>query len=95
MSMNFWSCRFGRESGLTRAGHGLPQGPELFAEDLEVQRGLAGKVVVEHRLVDAGAPDDAIDFGPIKSARGKLVQRGVHEFLPSRAGGGAGHLESY
>ena len=53
------------------------------AHDLEVELALAAEVVVEHRLVDAGARGDAVGAGGVVAALGELERRGAED-------GGAG-----
>ena len=51
------------------------------AQQRAVQRLLAAEVVVEHRLVDAGAAGDAIDAGAGVAARGELDGGGGQDAL--------------
>ena len=60
----------GRAASETRRADGL----EHVAEDFAVERGLAGEVVVDHRLVDARGAGDAIDAGA-GEARGRRTRR--------------------
>ena len=60
-----------------------PDGAHHVADDLGVERALAAEVVVEHRLVDAGAGGDAVGAGGVVAALGEFVRRGAED-------GGAG-----
>src|SRR5262249_46094452 len=57
------------------AGHRVnaaADGLEHVAEDFSVEGGLAGEVVVDHRLVQAGGAGDAVDAGAGEAAGGEL-----------------------
>src|SRR5581483_5767811 len=77
-------------------------GLELFGDlsvhlpdDGRVERRLAGKVVVNHRLVDAGAAGDAIDGGRRESTGAELVaRRGENAAAGAGQGGGSGAARS-
>ena len=56
-------------------------------DDGRVELALAREVVIDHRLVHAGAAGDAIDAGRGEPARGELVGRGSED---AAAGGGRG-----
>src|SRR5690606_8916917 len=53
-------------------GHRVGDGPEDVEQDLAIERGLAAEVVVDHRLVQAGAGSDAVDLGAGEPAGGEL-----------------------
>ena len=67
---------------------GAGDAAEQVEQDRLVERGLALEVVVEHRLVDAGAGGDAVDLGAVEPAGGELLGGGRED--PVAGGGGAG-----
>ena len=73
------NCSSGGAPDSAHGRDGLAERAELLAQNGEVQRGLAAEVVVEHRLVDAGAAGDAIDLGAVEAAGGELLERGRRE----------------
>ena len=67
---------------------------EMLADDGGVEGALARKVVVDHRLVDAGAAGDAVDGGRGEAARAELVGGGGENAAAGAGRGGgvtAGH----
>ena len=60
---------------------------KICAQERAVERLLAAEVVVEHRLVDAGAAGDAVHAGAGVAALGEL-ERGGGEDAVGRDGGG-------
>ncbi len=63
------------------------------AEQGAIQSLLALEVVVEHRLVDAGAAGDAVDAGAGEAARGEFDRGGGEDGVRGDAGG-ARHTET-
>ena len=59
---------------------------EHLAEQGAVERALALEVVVDHRLVDAGAAGDAIDAGAAEPALGELEGGGGEDAVGGDAG---------
>ena len=64
---------------------------EDLAEQGAIERLLAAEVVVQHRLVDAGAAGDAVDAGAGIAAFGELESGGGEDAV-RRDAGGTGHL---
>ena len=62
----------------------------VLAEHGAVQRVLAGEVVVDHRLVDAGAAGDAVDGGRGEAARAELEGGGGEDAAAGAGGLGGG-----
>src|SRR5207248_2021316 len=66
-----------------------------LADDGGVERALVRKVVIDHRLVDAGAAGDAVHGGGGKAPGAELVARGGQDAAAGawggRCGGFAGH----
>src|SRR5918994_2071432 len=79
---------------LHRGTHALRDRREDVTDDAGIERALVGKVVVNHRLVDASAAGDAIDGGAGETVRAEFVACGVQDAFPRvREGGfGARHL---
>src|SRR6185436_7799112 len=61
----------GAYAGTDRAHH--------VANDFRVERALAAEVVIQHRLVDAGAGGDAVSAGGVVAALGELVRGGTED----------------
>ena len=61
---------------------------EVIADDGGVERALVREVVVDHRLVDAGAAGDAVDGGGGKAASAEFVG-GRRQDTRAGSGGGA------
>ena len=65
-------------TGVGLAG-AVEDGADECLEDLRVQGGLVPEVVVDHRLVDAGGPGDAVHAGAVEAAGGELGRGGGEE----------------
>ncbi len=63
-----------------------PAVADLVAQHGAEQAFLVAKIMVEHPLVDLGAAGDAADARAGKTARGKLLQRGVKNPLAGAVG---------
>jgi hypothetical protein len=74
----------GRCARALRVADASGDGFEHVVEDLAVEGGLAAEVVVDHRLVDARGPRDAVDAGSGKAAGGKLGRGGGQQPLARR-----------
>src|SRR5688500_15855789 len=61
-------------------------GAEHVAQDLAIERGLAGEVVVDHRLVQPGGARDAVDVGAGVAFGGELAGGGREDAV-ARDGG--------
>ena len=61
-------------------------GGEDAAEDLDVEGDLVVEVVVDHRLVDAGAAGDGVHRGAAEAVGGELGDGGVEDVLAGIAG---------
>ena len=70
MKRRIWSAGAPPSARLARDGRGHRL--EEVAQDGAIQGGLVLEVVVEHRLVHAGARGDAVDLGAVEAARGEL-----------------------
>jgi len=62
-------------------GRAVADGGEDAAEDLEVEGELVVEVVVDHRLVEAGAAGDGVDGGAAEAVEGELGDGGGEDGL--------------
>ena len=74
--------RVDRHGGPSRGG----EGGDALADDRAIERDLASEVVVDHRLVHAGAGGEAIDPGAAEAVGGELHARGLEDEGPRIAG---------
>ena len=86
--MNRRICTSGAPPRRTALAHAGGERAEEVGEDGAVEGGLVLEVVVEHRLVHAGARGDAIDLGPVESPGGELRRRGGEQAVARRVPAG-------
>ena len=93
VSMTRSSLRAGCSSSCIASRTRCVIGREDVDEDAGVERALVRKMVVDHRLVDAGTAGDAIDGRGGETVGAELVARGGENALSGvrRRGFRAGH----
>ena len=66
-----------------RGAHGLEQGLAVLVQQGEVEVELAGEVLVEHRLADAGALGDVVHRGGVVALGDEDLLGGAQELVAS------------